>query len=80
MAHLESTSLLVLEFLSAYRSARMSTEKQERTLASRLGQTAHASPLRFKIRRLMKLYPTSGMTTLEDWLLDIANHRGVKSV
>ena len=48
---------------------------EEQTLGKRLGQSVHVSLLRRKIRRLMR-----GPFLLEDWLLDLANSRGVRSV
>ncbi len=52
----------------------------ETTLAHRLGVTTHVSPLRMKIRRLMAVYPGQGVECMEDWLLDLANARGARSV
>jgi hypothetical protein len=52
----------------------------ERTLAMRLGQSVHVSPLRVKLRRLMARDPGLNASCLEDWLLDLANLRGVRSV
>jgi hypothetical protein len=53
---------------------------KEGTLASRLGVTTHVSPLRIKLRRVMETYPVADASTLEDWLLDLANARGVTVV
>ena len=53
---------------------------QEQTLAKRLGQSVHVSPLRVKLRRLMARDPGINASCLEDWLLDLANLRGVRSV
>lgn len=53
---------------------------EERTLAGRLGQSVHVSSLRMKLRRLMARDPGLGVSCLEDWLLDLANLRGVRSV
>ena len=49
-------------------------------LAARLGTTVHVSALRFRLRRLMKQYPSATASSLEDWLLDIANCRGARIV
>lgn len=49
-------------------------------MAKRLGQSVHVSPLRMKLRRLMVRYPGLDPSCLEDWLLDVANLRGVRSV
>lgn len=53
---------------------------EEKTLAERLGQTVHVSALRKKVTRLRERYPISDSKTIEDWLLDVANSRGAKSV
>ncbi|MCG2661232.1 MAG: hypothetical protein L6437_13425 [Kiritimatiellae bacterium] len=50
------------------------------TLAQRLGVTVHVSPLRFRLERLMREYPSPGAQCLEDWLLDVANARGAQFV
>jgi len=50
------------------------------TLAQRLGVTVHVSPLRFRLVRLMREFPSSGAQCLEDWLLDVANARGARFV
>lgn len=52
----------------------------EGTLARRLGITTHVSSLRFKLRRMRERYPVADAVTLEDWLLDLANARGVTVV
>ncbi len=52
----------------------------EKTLAQRLGQSVHVSSLRVKLRGLMTQYPGLAATCLEDWILDLANLRGVRSV
>ncbi len=49
-------------------------------LGDRLGVTMTVSPLRHKILRLMRDYPAPQATTMEDWLVDLANHRGVRVV
>lgn len=49
-------------------------------LARRLGLAVHVSPLRMRLRRLMSEYPSPDPGCLEDWLLDVANARGVRSV
>ena len=54
--------------------------EDERSLAQRLGQTVHVSLLRRKVLGLQKLYPGLNPPCLEDWLLDLANHRGARSV
>ena len=51
-----------------------------RTLADRLGKTAHVSVLRHKIRRLYSEYPSPTATCLEHWLIDVANHRDARIV
>lgn len=53
---------------------------EETSLAVRLGVTSHVSPLRMKFRRLREVYPIKDASTLEDWLLDLANARGVTVV
>ncbi len=50
------------------------------TLAQRLGVTVHVSPLRIRLAGLMRSYPSSGAQCLEDWLMDVANARGVRVV
>lgn len=50
------------------------------TLARRMGKTVHASPLRFKVRRLLKEYPHGKCDTVEDWLVQLANTRGARVV
>lgn len=50
------------------------------TLAERLGKTEHVSPLRFKIARLAKAYPSATATCIEHWLIDVANQRGARIV
>ena len=50
------------------------------TLAQRLGKTVHVSPLRFKLERLRRKFPSSGAVELEDWLVDVANARGARVV
>lgn len=52
----------------------------ENSLAVRLGVTSHVSPLRMKLQRLREAYPVEDAPTLEDWLLDLANCRGVTVV
>jgi hypothetical protein len=52
---------------------------KEMTLAKRLGQTCHVSPLRMKLIRLWKRNPESA-EVLEDWLIDLANSRGARIV
>jgi hypothetical protein len=49
-------------------------------LARRLGVTVHVSPLRMRLRRLMAEHPSAGAACIEDWLLDVAQTRGVRSV
>jgi hypothetical protein len=49
-------------------------------LARRLGVTVHVSPLRMRLRRLMAEHPSVGAACVEDWLLDVAQARGVRSV
>ena len=58
----------------------MNPAANEKRLADRLGVATHASPLRHKLRRLMREFPMPGAVELEDWLLDIANARGAKVV
>ncbi len=50
------------------------------TLAARLGTTVHVSPLRFKLARLQSAYPSASAHCVEDWLVDVANHRGARVV
>lgn len=50
------------------------------TLAGRLGVTVHVSGLDFKLNELMDRYPAEGAACLEDWLVDVANARGVTVV
>ena len=50
------------------------------TLADRMGVTVHESPLRFKIRRLMRLYRAPASCSIEDWLIELANRRGARVV
>jgi len=51
-----------------------------RTLAERLGVTVHVSPLRIRLDRLRREYPSAGAKCLEDWLLDVANARGARFI
>ena len=46
------------------------------TLAQRLGVTVHVSPLRVRLAKIMREFPSAGAQCLEDWLLDVANARG----
>jgi hypothetical protein len=48
-------------------------------LGERLGLAFHESPLRFKIRRLMGVPVVPGRTE-EDWLVSVANQRGLRVV
>jgi hypothetical protein len=48
------------------------------TLAERLGMIRHESPLRYKIRRLMTIFPAPACKCPEDWLVEVALARGVK--
>ena len=52
----------------------------QRTLAERLGISRAVSPLRFRLRDLMRRFPSPGAAVLEDWLLDVANVRGADFV
>ena len=52
----------------------------EETLAKRLGTTAHVSPLRMKLERLSRQFPSSTAASVEDWLVDVANDRGARIV
>lgn len=54
--------------------------KQRQTLAERLGITQAVSPLQFRLRNLMRQYPSPGAAAPEDWLLDVANARGASFV
>jgi hypothetical protein len=54
--------------------------EQEDILATRLGKTVHASPLRFKLLDLRKRYPSSSTECIENWLVDVANARGARMV
>ena len=59
----------------------MEANRQISTLADRLGLPIHQSPLRFKIRRLMRLAgQEGGGLSIEDWLVDVANQRGATVV
>lgn len=58
----------------------MKQKGTEQRLADRLGLTTHVSPLRHKLRNLMREFPMCGAETLEDWLLDVANVRGARVV
>ncbi len=49
----------------------------EPSLAQRLGVTTHVSALRRKAEELRAAYPSAGAEVLEDWLVDVANARGV---
>lgn len=49
-------------------------------MGHRLGKTLHASPLRFKLRRLQKVYGAQRGDALENWLIRIANARGARVV
>lgn len=42
--------------------------------------TCPISPLRFRLRDLMRQFPSQGAAGLEDWLLDVANARGADFV
>ncbi len=54
--------------------------RTEQRLADRLGTTVHVSPLRFKLERLRRDWPSDSANCLEDWLVDVANARGVRVV
>ena len=54
--------------------------RRERTLAERLGVASHVSALRVRLLRLMKLYPVPTADTLEDWLIEVANCRGIRVI
>lgn len=56
----------------------MIVNKHNRRLADRLGMTWHVSPLRMKIIRLMRCYPSCHVEVPEDWLIDVAIRRGLK--
>lgn len=58
----------------------ITTMKSENTLARRLGLLTHISPLRFRLARLAKNYLLDKSTCLEDWLIDVANARGIRVV
>lgn len=49
------------------------------TLGERLGLTRHESPLRHRVRRLMRAGADRDMTE-EDWLAGVAYHRGLRVV
>ncbi len=53
---------------------------KEQILAKRLGKSWHASPLRYKFRRLQEKYPAPHSNCVEDWLIDVANARGVRII
>lgn len=53
---------------------------QSQTLAKRLGITTHVSVLLRKVDRLRQRYPSVTAACKEDWLLDVANARGVRIV
>jgi len=55
-------------------------DRGQKILAQRLGKTAHASPLRFKLRRLAAQFPVENAECLEDWLIELANTRGARIV
>lgn len=50
------------------------------SLAKRLGTSSHVSPLRMKVERLRNQLPVMHSSTLEDWLVDLANTRGARIV
>lgn len=52
----------------------------ESTLAHRLGVSVHVSPLRYRVEALQQRYPAPHAGCLEDWLLAVANARGVRIV
>jgi hypothetical protein len=54
--------------------------KDEMPLAQRLGTTTHISPLRMKLERLSRQFPSAGAECTEDWLVDVANDRGARIV
>ena len=62
------------------RSARVVNMKDEMPLARRLGTTTHISPLRMKLERLSRRFPSAGAVCTEDWLVDVANDRGARIV
>ena len=45
------------------------------TLAERMQVTTHISPLRYKLRRLMRADRLASTLTVEEWLIDVANSR-----
>jgi hypothetical protein len=40
----------------------------------------HVSPLRFKLERLLRRFPSRGCLCVEDWLVDVANKRDARIV
>ena len=42
--------------------------------------TTHVSPLRFKLQRLFREFPSEGSECVEDWLVDVANARRARIV
>lgn len=58
----------------------MVNSMNEPMLADRLGMTVHVSPLRIRLLKLAREYPSPDAKCLEDWLLDVANVRGARIV
>jgi hypothetical protein len=50
------------------------------TLAQRMGKSVHVSPLDHKLQRLCSMFPSSEVSCIEDWLVDVANARGCRVV
>ena len=66
--------------VSLWYSSRMDSAGIQKTLADRLGLTAHVSAFRMRVESLMKRYPSDTAACLDDWLLDVANSRGARIV
>lgn len=58
----------------------MEMSENKATLAKRLGCTVHISPLEMKLRRMRAKYLDSSGETIDEWLVDIANSRGIDVV
>jgi hypothetical protein len=54
--------------------------QNRKTLAHRLGKTAHVSPLRMKLKMMAEKYPVPDAECLEEWLVELANARDARIV
>ena len=73
-----AASLSICGLVTAW--AKLAPTMATSLLADRLGLSRHESPLRYKLRRLLRQTGNVENLTIEQWLLDIANARGARVV